>query len=92
MIVTSLLPIGLFQFHASLSTGMWYARSDAFLQQSFLQELRWIRMIGDVVFIAGAGAIAWQVVVLGLWRSREPVGDSTRVVARGGSTQLGEQT
>jgi len=26
-------------------------------------------MIGDVVFIAGAAAIAWQVVILGLWRS-----------------------
>jgi len=92
MIVTSLLPIGLFQFYASLSTGMWYARSDAFLQQGFLAELRWIRMVGDVVFIAGAAAIAWQVVVLGLWRSREPIGDSSRVVAPAGSAPLGEQT
>ena len=67
MILTSLLPVGLFQFQASLSVGMWYARSDTFLQQGFLVFLRWFRMVGDVVFIVGVVALAWQVVVLGLW-------------------------
>ncbi|KAB2892693.1 MAG: nitric-oxide reductase large subunit, partial [Burkholderiaceae bacterium] len=37
MIATSLLPIGLFQFHASVTEGLWYARSEAFLQQPFVQ-------------------------------------------------------
>ncbi|WP_136162994.1 nitric-oxide reductase large subunit [Sphingomonas flavalba] len=68
MIFTSLLPVGLFQFEASVTTGMWYARSDTFLQQGFLETLRWIRTFGDVVFIVGAIAVAWQVVILGLWR------------------------
>src|SRR3546814_11366938 len=68
MIFTSLLPVGLFQFQASTSVGMWYARSDTFLQQPFLETLRWIRTFGDVVFIVGAVAVAWQVVILGLWR------------------------
>jgi len=68
MIFTSLLPVGLFQFQASTSVGMWYARSDTFLQQPFLETLRWIRTFGDVVFIVGAVAFAWQVVILGLWR------------------------
>lgn len=68
MIFTSLLPVGMFQFQASVSAGMWYARSDEFLQQPFLETLRWVRTIGDVVFILGAVAIAWQVVILGLWR------------------------
>ena len=63
MIFTSLLPVGLFQFQASVSTGMWYARGEEFMQQDFLQTLRWIRTFGDVVFIAGALAIAWQVVI-----------------------------
>ena len=67
MIFTSLLPVGLFQFHASTTVGMWYARSDTFLQQGFLETLRWIRTFGDVVFIVGAVAVAWQVVILGLW-------------------------
>src|SRR3546814_16527785 len=68
MVFTSLLPVGLFQFEASTSVGMWYARSDTFLQQPFLETLRWIRTIGDVVFIVGAVAVAWRAVTLGLWR------------------------
>lgn len=68
MIFTSLLPVGLFQFQASVTTGMWYARSDFFLQQGFLETLRWVRTFGDVVFMVGAIAIAWQMVILGLWR------------------------
>src|SRR3546814_885097 len=39
MVFTSLLPVGLFQFEASTSVGMWYARSDTFLQQPFLETL-----------------------------------------------------
>src|SRR5690606_18845877 len=39
MIFTSLLPVGLFQFHASTTVGMWYARSNTFLQQDFLETL-----------------------------------------------------
>lgn len=62
MIFTSLLPIGLIQFYASVSEGLWYARSEAFMQQDLLQTLRWVRTIGDVVFIIGAFAVSWQIV------------------------------
>lgn len=62
MIATSLLPIGIIQFHASVSEGLWYARSEAFMQQDLLQTLRWVRTFGDVVFIIGALAMTWQVV------------------------------
>ncbi|AJG19174.1 nitric-oxide reductase large subunit [Cupriavidus basilensis] len=65
MIGTSLLPIGIIQFHASVSQGLWYARSEAFMQQPILQTLRWVRTFGDVVFIVGALSMALQV-VLGL--------------------------
>jgi nitric oxide reductase subunit B len=71
MIATSLLPIGLFQFHASVSQGLWYARSEAFLQQPVLETLRWVRTFGDVVFIVGALSIAWQVVSGLLQRSSQ---------------------
>ncbi|MDD2175954.1 nitric-oxide reductase large subunit [Acidovorax sp. D2M1] len=71
MIATSLLPIGLFQFHASVSEGLWYARGEAFMQQPFMQTLRWVRTFGDVVFIVGALAMAWQV-VSGVFGSRAP--------------------
>lgn len=66
MLFTSLLPIGFIQFYASATEGLWYARSEAFMQSPILQSLRWIRTVGDVVFIIGALAISWQV-VSGLW-------------------------
>jgi nitric oxide reductase subunit B len=81
MIATSLLPIGLFQFHASVSEGLWYARSEAFLQQPFLETLRWVRTFGDVVFIVGAVAMAWQVVI-GLWGRRAPLPGEREALAQ----------
>ena len=61
MIVTSLLPIGIYQAHASITEGLWYARSEGFMQQDFLQTLRWIRTLGDLVFIVGTFCVFWQV-------------------------------
>jgi nitric oxide reductase subunit B len=63
MIFTSLMPIGFIQFQASASVGLWYARSEAFMQQDLLQTLRWVRTFGDVVFIIGAFSVSWQVVL-----------------------------
>ncbi|MDR2012542.1 MAG: nitric-oxide reductase large subunit [Rhodanobacter sp.] len=76
MIATSLLPIGLMQFHASVMQGTWYARSDEFLQQDLLQTLRWVRTLGDIVFIIGALALTIQVIkgVFGSGQSAEAVG------------------
>jgi nitric oxide reductase subunit B len=81
MMFTSLLPIGLFQFHASVSEGLWYARSEAFMQQPFLQTLRWVRTFGDVVFIVGAlcGAGRWCAAV---WHPRR-CGPGRAVLAKG---------
>ncbi|WNO10760.1 nitric-oxide reductase large subunit [Teredinibacter sp. KSP-S5-2] len=62
MLFTSLLPIGVIQFIASASEGLWYARSEGFMQSGVLENLRWIRTVGDVVFIIGALAVTWQVV------------------------------
>ena len=64
MIFTSLLPIGIYQAYASITEGLWYARSEGFLQQDFLETLRWVRTFGDVVFIIGGVSIALQVVKL----------------------------
>src|SRR3954470_4296159 len=65
MVVLSLLPIGLAQAYASVETGLWYARSAEFLQQPWIQALRWMRMIGDVTFLIGVGAYTWF--MAGLW-------------------------
>ena len=64
MVLFSLLPIGLAQAWASVEYGTWYARSAEFLQQGFLNDLRWMRMIGDTVFAFGAIVLGWF--VLGL--------------------------
>ncbi|KQZ87925.1 nitric-oxide reductase large subunit [Pseudomonas sp. Root562] len=74
MIVTSLLPIGILQFYASASQGLWYARSEAFMQQDLLQTLRWVRTFGDVVFLVGAFALIWQIAGGLLFSSRHPRG------------------
>lgn len=63
MLFTSLLPIGFIQFFASATEGLWYARSEEFMQQPLLESLRWIRTVGDVVFIIGGLAAAYQVVI-----------------------------
>ena len=73
MIVLSLLPIGLAQTWASVETGLWYARSADFLQLPWIQTLRWMRMIGDVVFAGGVAAFAWFMIGLVTGWSYEPV-------------------
>jgi nitric oxide reductase subunit B len=64
MVGLSLLPIGLAQTWASVDTGLWYARSADFLQTPIIEKLRWLRIVGDSVFLSGVGALAWF--VLGL--------------------------
>lgn len=64
MIAISLLPIGFYQAAASISQGLWYARSEGFLQQGFLEVLRWLRTVGDLILIAGALLFALQVTKL----------------------------
>ncbi|MDR2851649.1 MAG: nitric-oxide reductase large subunit [Burkholderiaceae bacterium] len=77
MIATTMLPIGLMQFHAAVAEGLWYARSAEFLQQHAVVTLHWLRTVGDVVFIIGALALIWQVVRGVLFEDAAP-----RAVAR----------
>jgi nitric oxide reductase subunit B len=58
-IVLSLLPVGLLQTYQSVSAGYWSARSPEFLQTHLMQNLRWMRMIGDTVFAVGAIAFVY---------------------------------
>src|SRR5579875_127009 len=64
MVILSLLPIGLIQTWASVTHGMWYARSVEITQMPIMQTLRWMRLIGDTTFAVGALALGWF--VLGL--------------------------
>jgi nitric oxide reductase subunit B len=68
MVTLSLLPVGLMQTWASVTHGYWYARSADFLQTPTLQFFRWLRVLGDTVF--SAGAVALIVFVFSLARRR----------------------
>ena len=58
MVTLSLLPAGLMQTWASVEHGYWYARSAEFLQTNTVQTFRWLRVVGDTIFAAGAVALA----------------------------------
>lgn len=58
MIFLSLLPIGLIQAHASITSGLWYARGSELMQSDLILKLRWFRVVGDVVFAAGSLSLA----------------------------------
>ena len=64
MVLLSLLPIGLLQGWASVEHGTWYARSADFLQTGLMDRLRWMRIIGDSIFAAGALVLGGFVVGL----------------------------
>ncbi|HEX7893542.1 MAG TPA: nitric-oxide reductase large subunit [Terriglobales bacterium] len=64
MVLLSMLPIGLMQAWASVEYGTWYARSAEFLHSGHLNQLRWMRMVGDTLFAIGALVLGWF--VLGL--------------------------
>jgi nitric oxide reductase subunit B len=88
MVLLSLLPVGLLQAWASVEHGMWYARSAEFMQTPLMDTLRWLRVIGDTIFAAGAVALGWF--VLGLktgWSIERQVRDEVTVFpgARSGS-------
>lgn len=59
MCLLSLLPVGILQALASLEHGMWYARSAEFLKLDYMQNLVWLRVVGDTIFAIGIGALVW---------------------------------
>jgi nitric oxide reductase subunit B len=64
MVLISVLPVGLAQTLASVKDGLWFARSSEFMQQDYLQTLRWMRVFGDTIFAVGVLALGWFVVGL----------------------------
>ncbi|HMA96911.1 MAG TPA: nitric-oxide reductase large subunit [Polyangiaceae bacterium] len=65
MIALSLLPIGLIQAKASVDVGLWYARSAELLQSPLIVTLRWLRLVGDTLFIAGT--VSFVLFMIGLF-------------------------
>jgi nitric oxide reductase subunit B len=58
MVFISLLPAGIYQAAASISKGMWYARSPEVVHSQFMQTMVWLRVPGDIVFAVGCLLLA----------------------------------
>ncbi|RFA29910.1 nitric oxide reductase large subunit [Alkalilimnicola ehrlichii] len=59
MVFLSLLPAGIYQAWASITEGLWYARSPAIVQSDLMHFFVWLRVPGDVIFAAGVLVLAW---------------------------------
>lgn len=53
MVFISLVPAGLYQAWASVSEGLWYARSPEIIHSKVMTTLVWLRVPGDIVFALG---------------------------------------
>ncbi|NRF71034.1 nitric-oxide reductase large subunit [Aquincola sp. S2] len=58
MVFMSLLPAGIYQAWASLSKGLWYARSPEIMHSPVMETLVWLRVPGDIVFAVGSVFLA----------------------------------
>jgi len=78
MVFISLVPAGLYQAWASVSQGLWYARSPEIVHSAVMETLVWLRVPGDLVFAAGTLYLAWFAIkLLGFKRtSRAPALDA----------------
>ena len=54
MVFLSLLPAGIYQAWASVSKGLWYARSAEIIHSRVMETLVWMRVPGDILFAIGA--------------------------------------
>lgn len=64
MVFLSLLPAGIYQAWASVSKGLWFARSPEVVHSPVMEALVWMRVPGDVVFAAGCVFLAVYVLKL----------------------------
>ncbi len=62
MVVLSLLPVGIIQAYTSINEGYSYARDSELLYSPTVQTLKWLRIIGDIVFSVGIVCFSWFVV------------------------------
>ncbi|WP_308992287.1 nitric-oxide reductase large subunit [Mariniflexile litorale] len=59
MVVLSLLPIGIIQAYTSITKGYSFARESELLYSPTVQTLKWMRMIGDIIFSVGIFYFCW---------------------------------
>jgi nitric oxide reductase subunit B len=59
MVVLSLLPIGIIQAYTSITKGYSFARDSDLLLSPTIQTLKWMRIIGDIIFSVGIFYFCW---------------------------------
>ncbi|MCC7258898.1 MAG: cbb3-type cytochrome c oxidase subunit I, partial [Gammaproteobacteria bacterium] len=82
MVFMSLLPAGIYQAAASITEGLWYARSPEVTHSAVMEFLVWLRVPGDVVFGLGAAALGVYLFKL--------LGRRPSQVVQGGLAEAGE--
>lgn len=68
MVFISLVPAGIYQAWASITKGMWFARSPEVIHSGLMETLVWLRVPGDVVFAVGSlflALFAWRLLIAG---------------------------
>ncbi len=68
MTVFSLIPSGFYQFYYAVKYGMWYARSPEITTSATMKLFSWMRVLPDIIFIAG-GVIILIFVIRAGWIS-----------------------
>lgn len=53
MVLLDLFPAGILQFEAVVDHGLWFARSEQFIDSQIFQSLTWLRIIGGSIFTLG---------------------------------------
>jgi nitric oxide reductase subunit B len=72
MVFLSLLPAGIYQAYASITKGLWYARSAEVIHSGVMETLVWMRVPGDILFAIGALFLAlYAVRLLGRGKARQ---------------------
>lgn len=59
MVLLSLLPVGIIQAYTSITKGYSFARDAELLYSPTVQTLKWLRMIGDIIFSVGIFYFCW---------------------------------
>jgi nitric oxide reductase subunit B len=54
----ALVPAGIYQAWASITKGMWFARSPEVIHSAFMENMVWLRVPGDIVFALGTLCLA----------------------------------
>jgi nitric oxide reductase subunit B len=83
MVFISLVPAGIYQAWASITHGLWYARSPEIIHSGVMETLVWLRVPGDILFAIGAVFLAlYALRLLGGGKSRQRVTTGGELPAR----------